>query len=122
METIRFNRDGGPLFAEVRSGFGHPGAYTLILWEKASNAKAMEDKFGNFMNTNDDWYELPGSAAAHDGRIVEAFVTVAPPRGEREYFVALRISQDDVLLRELSFSGSTDMQSITIDLFAQLAV
>lgn len=122
MQTVPFDRAGGPLFAELRSGFANPGSYTLILWERDSNEKAMPDRTGNFINCDDDVYRLDGeSPAPNDGRIVEAFVTVSPPPGERRYAVTLRILQNDHLLGDVSYSGETDLPTVTIDLFARLA-
>ena len=119
MKTIRFDGDGGDLFADVRSGFANPGSYTLILWAKDTNDRVME-RSGNFINADDDVYRLEGDAAANDGRIVEAFITVSPPKGATEYFVSLRVVQDQQLLDEISFAGETDQPTITIDLFARL--
>ena len=121
MRTVTFSAQGGSLFAEVRSGHANPGAYTLLLWEKNSNDRAMPDRRGNFINTDDDIYELPGAAAENDGRIVESFITVSPPKpGDGQYYVAVRIIQDQVLLDEISYAGRTDDPTVTIDLYALL--
>ena len=121
MKVVLFDSNGGPVSAEVRSGFGNPGSYTLRLWERDSNAKAMEDVVGKFINAEDDEHDLPVPVAENDGRIVETFVTISPPPGEKQFFASLRIIQDSRLLNETSVQGQTDQPSVTIDLFVKLA-
>jgi hypothetical protein len=121
MKTVHFDPNGGPVSAEIRSGFGNPGSYTLRLWERDSNAKAMPDVAGNFINADDDEHELPVPVADNDGRIVETFVTIAPMPGESQYFASLRIIQDRRLLSESSVQGKTDQPTVTLDLFMKLA-
>lgn len=121
MKTIQFDPNGGALSANVRSGFANPGAYTLMLWEKSSSAKAQPDRVGDFIDDTNDTHALAGSAADNDGRIVESIVTLSPPPGTTQYAVTLRILQDGALLDDVSFSGETQQPSVTVDLFARLA-
>jgi hypothetical protein len=120
METILFDRKGDALVAEVRSGFANPGSYALILWEKNSNAKAMPDRFGNFINADDDTHMLPKPLASNDGRIIESFVVVSPPKGSKDYFASLRIFQGTRILGDISLSGQSNDPTVTLDLFALL--
>jgi hypothetical protein len=120
MDTITFDAAGGTLFAEVRAGFANPGSYTLTLWEKNSNSKAMPDREGNFINSDDDKYPLPTPVSQNDGRIVETFVTLSPPAGSKKYVATLTISQGSTVLGEVSVPGETDDPSVTLDLFAKL--
>lgn len=122
MKTIHFQPDGEEIIAEVRSGFANPGSYILRLWERDSNAKAMEDIPGNFINADDDAHPLPSPVADNDGRIVESFVVLSPPPGSKQYFASLRIKQGHRLLDEISVTGESDQpSSVSIDLFAKLA-
>ena len=119
METIPFARQGGPLHVEIRSGWANPGAYDFILWEADSNAQVMTQA-GNFLNSADDRYQLPGAAAAQHGRIAEAFVTITPVDELGRYFAALLVSQDGHVIGEVSASGESTQHSVTLDLFARL--
>ena len=122
MDTIFFDPKGETLVAEVRSGFANPGSYSLILWEKNSNKKAMPDRFGNFINADDDRHALPKPLSSNDGRIVESFVVVSPPKGSKDYFASLRVLQGTQVLGDISVSGQSDNPTVTIDLFALLQV
>ena len=121
MQTFNFDPNGGAIFAEVRCGFGNPGGYVLSLWEKDSDDKAMPDVEGDFVNAGDDDHQLPTPASANDGRKVEAFVTVSPPPGNKQYSATLHITQDGNVLGDVTVSGQTDQPSVTTDLFAKLA-
>jgi hypothetical protein len=103
VQVARFNPQGGPIRARVSCGFAQPGAYDVFLWEAGKNEIVMEKK-GNFLNADDDEYDLPGSNAKHDGRHVQALVTVAITPPELHYAVALSVSQDGATL-------ATDLKS-----------
>jgi hypothetical protein len=120
MDTIQFDSEGGPLFADIRSGFANPGSYTLTLWKRNSNQKAMKDVEGNFINADDDRHELAGAAADNDGRIVECFVTVTPLGNPKQFFASMRIIQDDAVLGDISVADETTSHTVTVDLFALL--
>jgi hypothetical protein len=120
METIFFDPTGDALFAEVRCGFANPGSYSLILWEKDSNQKAIADRFGNFINADDDRHSLGTPTAAHDGRIVESFISISPPKGSKEFFASLRVLQGPRVVGDISFNGETEGPTVTLDLFALL--
>lgn len=119
MQIIRFDRHNGALRVEVRAGWANPGAYDLILWEADSNARVMEEA-GNFLNTADDSYTLPGPASAQDGRIVEAFVTLTPVDEHGRYSASMRVSQGAQLLGDVSVSGESSEHTVMLDLFARL--
>ena len=121
MKTVLFDPGGEPLAAEVRCGFASPGSYVLRLWERDSNAKAMPDAEGNFINADDDVHALPVPVVQNDGRIVESFVTISPPSGTKQFFASLRIIQGNRLLDEVAVVGETDQPSVTVDLFVKLA-
>lgn len=119
MQTIRFEKTGGPVRVDVRSGWANPGAYELIIWAANSNKK-VKQMAGNFLNADDDRYDLPGLAAVQDGRIVEAFVSIAPLSEDGRYFASLLFSQDGRILADVSFGGTTKEHTVTLDLFARL--
>ena len=121
MKTVLFDPGGEPLAAEVRCGFASPGSYVLRLWERDSNAKAMPDAEGNFINADDDVHALPEPVGQNNGRIVESFVTISPPSGTKQFFASLRIIQGNRLLDEVAVVGETDQPSVTVDLFVKLA-
>jgi hypothetical protein len=98
VEIARYNPAGGPILAQVSCGFAQPGAYDLLLWEAGQNVILMEER-GNFLNADDDEYPLPGDDhAEHDGRHLQALVTVAITPPELHYAVSLSVSQDGTTL------------------------
>jgi hypothetical protein len=119
IKIIEFDKDGGPVVAEVNSGYAQPGSYTLLLWEANQNKVIMEEK-GNFINSDDDFYSLPTPNEANDSRIVECISTVSITPPIKQYNIALRISQDDGELGSENTEGSTDSPTVTVDLFIQL--
>jgi len=119
MQIIRFAPHAGALRVEVLAGWANPGAYDLILWEANSNARVLEEA-GNFLNTADDSYTLPGPTIAQDGRIVEAFVTITPVDEEGRYSASMRVSQGGQLLGDVTVSGESSEHTVMLDLFARL--
>lgn len=122
MKTISFDKNGGPLVAEVTSGFAQPGSYRLQVWEKGLNQVVMKEQ-GNFINDDDDAFTLPAPVALNDGRIVQAFIILTiidPPK----YFVSLKISQDGQALGSVDVpedgSGQTDSHTLFFNLIATL--
>ncbi len=119
IKIIEFNENGGPIVAEVTSGFAQPGSYTLLVWEANENKVIMEKK-GNFINPDDDAYNLPTPNDANDGRIVESIITVAITPSLEEYNVSLKISQDGQELGSENRTGTSSSTTETVDLFVQL--
>ena len=91
--TARFDSAGGPISAEVTCAPNRDGSYTLTLWAASTNDR-IERWRGNFLNPQDDEYELPGAPSDHDGRLLEALVVVAVPPGVGPSDVALTVKQD----------------------------
>jgi hypothetical protein len=75
------------------------------MWEAGQNVILMEER-GNFLNADDDEYPLPGDHAEHDGRHLQALVTIAITPPELHYAVALSVSQDGKSLATDLKSGS----------------
>lgn len=121
MQTIQFARDGGPVVAEVTCGQAQEGSYNLLLWEADKNVIVKEYP-GNFLNPDDDSYELPTPNQSNDGRILECLTTVVVTPPIKKYAVSLTFSQDGKKLGVVKASGETDQPSETVDLFAQLVV
>ena len=119
MQTITFNKEGGPIIAEVTSGFAQPGAYGLKLWEKGLNQVVMRQE-GNFINADDDSYPLPEPNEHNDGRIIQSVfsLTILPPI--TQYNVTLKISQDGKELGSVSVEKQTSQPSVILNLFATL--
>ncbi|HEY6155915.1 MAG TPA: hypothetical protein VIV88_00600 [Gemmatimonadales bacterium] len=121
MQTIQFATDGGPVVVEVTCGHAQEGSYKLRLWEAGKNVIVKEYP-GNFLNPDDDSYELPTPNQVNDGRIVECMTTVVITPPIKKYAVSLTLSQDGKQLGVVKAAGETDQPSETVDLFAQLVV
>ncbi len=121
MQTIQFAKEGGPVVAEVTCGQAQEGSYNLLLWEAERNL-IVKQYPGNFMNPDDDSYDLPTPNQANDGRILECLTTVVVTPPIKKYAVSLTLSQDGRRLGVVKAAGETDQPSQTVDLFAQLVV
>lgn len=119
MNTATFNVTGGPVVAEVRSGFAQPGSYVLLLWEADANVVVSENP-GNFINTADDAYPLPTPNQHNHRRIAECVSTVVITPPINDYQVDLIISQDGQVIGGDSASGTNASGAVTVDLFVQL--
>lgn len=123
METITFNTEGGPLVAEVSSGFAQPGFYVLQLWNAGVNQVVMREQ-GNFINDDDDAYTLPTPNELNDGRVIQAVVTLTilplADSGDPQYNVTLTLSQDGAELGKVSVSNTTTQHTVLVNVFATL--
>ena len=41
MNTAKFKKEGGPVYAEIISGFAHPGSYSMFIWEAHADRKSV---------------------------------------------------------------------------------
>lgn len=114
MKTAKFDPNGGAITAEVTCTPNRPGSYILKLWAADENKKVKEWS-GNFINSADDAYDLPG-VKANDGRLVEALVTVALG----PCTTSLAVSQDGAVLATESVAVPAGGIGLTTDLFVQL--
>ncbi len=121
MQTIQFAKEGGPVVAEVTCGQAQEGSYNLLLWEADRNL-IVKQYPGNFINPDDDSYDLPTPNQANDGRILECLTTVVVTPPIKKYAVSLTLSQDGRRLGVVKAAGETDQPSQIVDLFAQLVV
>lgn len=120
MKTVKIDPNGGPVTAEVRCGFAQPGSYTLLLWAANEN-RVLQRWDGNFINSDDDAYVLPGDGAGHDGRIVQCIATLVITPPIRDYQVDLEISQGGRVLGGDSARGSNASGAVPVTLFVELA-
>lgn len=127
METVSFNLNGGPLKAEVASDFAQPGSYTLLLWEAEQNLlvgwppDGEQKPSGNFINTDDDRYDLPGPVDENDGRLLECLATIVVTPPLNDYAVSVKILQDGHVLGGDTKSGTgADFETVVADLFVLL--
>jgi len=120
MKTIHFNPEGGPLSVEVRAGFAQPGSYALMLWEANQNAVVWQRR-GNFINTDDDLYPLPGPAAVHHNRLLDclATFTITPPIDR--YRLQVIVFQEGAELGMDVREGKSDLPTLTVEIFVQLS-
>jgi len=119
MKTAKFNKNGGTIIAEITCGYAQPGAYTLLLWEANENKIVMEKK-GNFINPDDDSYELPLPSKDNDGRLVDCLITIVITPPIKDYQADLTISQDENILGSETASGQSDGATVTVELFVKL--
>lgn len=119
MKTVKFKKDGGPIVAEIKCGYAQPGAYTLLLWEANVNQVVMKKK-GNYLNPDDDSYELPIPNEQNHGRILDCLTTVVITPPIKDYQVDLEISQDGKILGVETASGQSDAITVLVELFVKL--
>ncbi len=119
MKIVGFNKSGGPIIAEITCGHAQPGAYTLLLWEADENKIVMEKK-GNFINPDDDSYELPIPNEENNGRILDCLSTVALTPPSQDYQIGLKIIQDGNVLEKETASGSSAQPTISVEQFVKL--
>lgn len=119
METSKFKKDGGAIYAEVKAGYAQPGSYTIFLWE--ANANRVVEKYeGNFINTDDDKFKLPEPIKENNGRIVDVGITfkIVPPI--KDYFAEVIITQDGNKIGGDEQQGITNEQTKSLKLLVQL--
>ena len=119
MTEVIFRKDGGPIVAEVKCGYAQAGAYNLLLWEADINKVVMRQE-GNFINPDDDSYQLPTPNEDNDGRIVDCLATINLTPPIKDYQVDLKIYQDDKELGVDRASGQSDATTVTVRLFKTL--
>jgi hypothetical protein len=119
MKTVRFKKNGGPIVADIKCGYAQPGAYTLLLWEANVNQVVMEKK-GNFLNPDDDSYELPLPNELNHGRLLDCLTTVVITPPIKDYQIDLKISQDGKILGVETGSGRSDAITVLVELFVKL--
>ena len=119
METAKYKKDGGTIFAEIKSGYAQPGSYSMFLWEANENRVIVKHE-GNFINTADDKYKLPEPIVENNGRIVDVGVTfkITPPI--KDYFAEVIITQDGNKIGGDQQKGTTDEQTKSLKLLVQL--
>jgi hypothetical protein len=118
VKTAHYSSSGGPLTAEVTCAPKRDGSYSLTLWKADENAFAKRWE-GNFINTDDDSFKLPGALASQDGRLVEAMCVIAVPHGASRTKATLVIRQDDHELARIAKVVPPGPGSL-VDLFVQL--
>jgi len=118
-DVIRFNKKGGPIVAEATCGQAQQGSYTLTLWEAEENTVVMEKK-GNFLNSDDDSYELPKPNGKNEGRLLQCSFRIALIPPINKYAVSVKVTQDGKTLGVVSKSGASDQPTVPVDLFAEL--
>lgn len=127
MKTVSFDPNGGLLQAEVASDFAQPGSYTLLLWEADQNVlvgwppHGEQKPSGNFINADDDCYDLPEPAEENDGCLLECIITITVTPPLNDYSLSVNIFQDGQLLDGETRSGTGgDFETVVADLFVQL--
>jgi hypothetical protein len=114
-----FDPAGGVLTATITSGQAQPGSYELLLWEANSNTILMDER-GNFLNDDDDTFELPLPTTANDGRLVECIATAVITPPITNYALRLSIKQDGVEIGCDLAADKATTPTVTADLFVTL--
>ena len=119
MKIARYDPAGGPISAGVTCVPNRNGSYTIMLWKASENAVVAKYQ-GNFLNADDDEYDLDEPNSAHDGRLIEALVVVAIPPGVGPSNVTLTLSQDGAELEHESAIVPPGSPGQMVDLFITL--
>lgn len=95
MKTVRFSASGGRISASVKVSAKRDGSYELRLWERESNSLVSGFPcHGNFLNNDDDDWQLPRPNVENDGRVVQCVVTLSLPPDVRSATVSVILRQD----------------------------
>jgi hypothetical protein len=119
VKVARYDPAGGPITVGATCTPNRNGSYSIFLW-KAGENKVLARYRGNFINPDDDEYELDGPSSAHEGRLVEALVVVAIPSGVGPSDVTLTVSQDGVEFQHETAIVPPGSPGQLVDLFVQL--
>ena len=119
MQTISFNSNGGPISVTLSAGEAQTGSYEFRLWEANSNQIIMQ-KQGNFLNDQDDTYELPTPNAQNNGRLIQGIIVIALLPPNDNYSAAMTVEQDGKTIGEVPISGSSSQPSVILNLYATL--
>lgn len=120
MRTATFDEAGGKIIATVKCQPKRDGSYELRLWEADANEFVKPSPWhGNFVNTDDDAYPMPG-LARNDGRQLQCVAVVAVPPGAKPVAVSLIVGQDDQELARDSAVISPDSPIGMASLWIQL--
>ena len=119
MKTATYDASGGPLVVSVTCSPRRDGSYSILLW-KAGENKVVKRWDGNFVNTDDDSYQLSKPNSAHNGRHLECIATVSVPPGVGPATITLTVSQDGADLAADSGSVPPDSPGGMVDLFIAL--
>ena len=114
---VEFDPNGEALTAAVSCGHAQAGAYILTVFE-ANNA--VQEEKGTFFDPDDDSYQLSGSLAQQDGRLLQCWGTMELIAPVKQYALFLTISQGNEEVGSLTSEGETDDAQITRSLFARL--
>lgn len=96
MKKATFDPTGGRIIASLKCQPRRDGSYELRLWEADANEFVKPSPWhGNFVNTDDDDYPMPGALSRNDGRQLQCIVVVAVPPGARPVTVSLIVTQDE---------------------------
>jgi hypothetical protein len=119
MLTARFDPTAGPINVAVSCEPNRNGSYVIKLWEANAN-RVVKELAGNFINTDDDAFDLDRPNASHNGRLVEALVVVAVPAGVGPSTIRLAVSQDGHALATDSGDVQPNSPGSLVDLFIKL--
>lgn len=119
MEKISFRRMDGELSVEIFSLKNQPGSYAFLLWEAGENKVVMNER-GNFINNDDDIYELPVPVESNNGRIIDFIVTLVTPKGAKRYHLEVIVSQNGKPIGIVADKGTAASSTVTSEIMIQL--
>lgn len=117
IEVVEYDPGGGPIRARVFGDHGQAGSYTLFQWKAHENVILLERK-GNFINSQDDAYDL--DEGDHESQVVEALVTCVVLPGIQRYGAHLQILQGGAEIGHVREADVAAPGTKTADLFCQL--
>lgn len=104
MKDIFFNEKGGAIYVEVNSGYAHPGAYSVYLWE-ADSSEVIIKKTGSFTNNCPCRIGLPIPNSFNTGRIVVVLATLVITEPIKDYKLNVNFIQNDKIIGSYSSDG-----------------
>ena len=117
-KDVHLNPTGSSVEVEVRCGQAQEGAYVLTLWDGNTKVARWE---GNFLNTDDDKYTLPGDASEQDGRILQCKFEIGITPPITRYHAEMEVMQNGTSVEILDESGDgAGRNLVPVNLFGNL--
>jgi hypothetical protein len=117
MKTVVFNPGLGSLSVNVACGFAQTGSYVIF---SKKDGESTEIGRGDFIDPDNDRFDLPGGAPEYDGRILECVVAIGLISPVKDYAVVFEVFQNGERIGGDSIVGKSDQQIVEASISLKL--